>query len=64
MIVGTAQPASSATCPASLSNGIDFSCGFQESLSSGIRSNVFLAVVISWSNSDKKSSLSFIVRSF
>src|SRR5262245_29666064 len=60
-IVGTAQPASSATWPASLSNCIDFSCGFQESLSSGIRSKVFLAVFISWSNSDRNSSLSFIL---
>src|SRR6516165_1182071 len=59
-MVGTAQPASSATCPASRFSGIDFSCGFHDSLSSGIRSSVFLAVAISWSNSDRNRSLSFI----
>src|SRR5262249_15036879 len=60
-IVGTAQPASSATWPASLFNGIDFSCGLHESLSSGILSNVVLAVAISRSNSERNRSLSFIV---
>src|SRR5579872_3628181 len=64
LTMSAAQPDSSARCPARRPSGIDLSCGFQRSLSSGILSRVLRVLAISRSNSgNKKSLIAILIRS-